>query len=207
MGDGRTARAERSRELRRRQILDSSLSVFSEHGYWQTSITDLVKAAGVARGTFYLYFDSKQKIFLDLLEELIGRLRAAVRGVDPQADPTVDAQLKAIVAHILRTTAENRHLTRILFREAVGLDDAVQTRLTGFYDELRAYLVHTLELGVTLGVVRDDIDRETTASCILGALRGVVHRYVVDHDQDFDPDGVADAVVSFAMGGVRQRTA
>jgi AcrR family transcriptional regulator len=203
MADGRSVRAERSREARRRQILDSSLRVFSERGYWQASITDLVKAAGVARGTFYLYFDSKQTIFLDLLEELIGRLRAAVRGVDPAKGASVDAQLHGIVAHILTTTAENRHLTRILFREAVGLDDAVQVRLTQFYDELRAYLVHTLQLGIALELVRSDIDLETTASCILGAIRGVVLRYVVDHDEDFDPAAVATAVVAFAVGGVR----
>ena len=203
MGDGRTARAERNRELRRRQILDSSLAVFASQGYWSTSITDLVKAAGVARGTFYLYFDSKQAIFLDLLDELVGRLRGVVHGVDPTAGATVEAQLQAIVSKVLQTTAENRHLTRIVFREAVGLDADVEARMTAFYDELRAYLRHTLELGAALGFVRAGLDRETTAACILGALRGVVLRYVVDHDEAFDPDEVAGAVVDFALGGVR----
>ncbi|MFT4625250.1 MAG: AcrR family transcriptional regulator [Myxococcota bacterium] len=203
MGDGRTARAERTRELRRRQILDSSLEVFSEKGYWNTSISDLVRAAGVARGTFYLYFDSKQAIFLDLLGELVDRLRGVIKGVDPTAGASVDVQLRAIVVRILETTADNQHLTRIVFREAVGLDAEVEARLTSFYDELRAYLVHALELGVALGLVRESVDRETTAACMLGALRGVVQRYIVDHDDPFDPEAVADSVVQFVVGGIR----
>ncbi len=120
MADGRTVRAERVREQRRRQILDSSLRVFSERGYWNTSITDLVRAAGVARGTFYLYFDSKSAIFLDLLEELLVRVRRAVTGVNPSTGSSVEAQLEIVVHQLLETLSQNQHLTRIVFREAVA---------------------------------------------------------------------------------------
>jgi AcrR family transcriptional regulator len=61
--DGRVRRGHETREARRAQILESALTVFATKGYHETSVTDLVDAAGVARGTFYLYFDSKEAIF------------------------------------------------------------------------------------------------------------------------------------------------
>ena len=113
----------------------------------------------------------------------MARLRGVIRGVDPTAGASINVQLQAIVARILVTTAENRHLTRIVFREAVGLDAEVEARLTSFYDELRAYLVHALDLGVGLGLVRGSMDRETTAACILGCIHvasNVLHRSVMN---------------------------
>ena len=79
--DGRSARARALREERRAQILDVAVQVFADKGYHGTSITDLVEAAGVARGTFYLYFDGKHVIFLELLDDLLQRFRGSVRGV------------------------------------------------------------------------------------------------------------------------------
>jgi len=201
--DGRVRRAQESREARRAQILATALRVFSEKGFHQTSITDVVKAAGVARGTFYLYFDSKAAIFHELLDELMTHLRSNVMGVDmaPGAPPMVE-QLVATVARILDTLQENRPLTRILFHVAVGVDADVDERLTGFYESLRGFIGYSLTLGQAAGVVRSEIDVEITASCALGSLKDVVQRYVVESDTDFDVDGVARAIVDYNLAGV-----
>ena len=61
--DGRVARAEKARVERRAALLSTARQVFAQHGYHSTSIDDLIDAAGVARGTFYLYFESKRAIF------------------------------------------------------------------------------------------------------------------------------------------------
>ncbi len=54
--DGRAERANKKRELRRREILDVARGVFAEKGYHHTHVADIIEAAGIARGTFYLYF-------------------------------------------------------------------------------------------------------------------------------------------------------
>ena len=66
MADGRVLRAERVRERRRKDILATSLRVFSEQGYWNTSITDLVRAAGVARAPYPSFFPIYSLPFLFL---------------------------------------------------------------------------------------------------------------------------------------------
>lgn len=204
--DGRTRRAEEAREQRRRQILDAALEVFAEHGYHGTGVSDLVAAAGVARGTFYLYFDGKEAIFHELLEGLLGTFRESIHGVDmgTGAKP-VPAQLVAIVAGVLETSVSNRPLTRIIFREAVGLDEAVDARLDAFYGELFRYIELTLALGEAAGMVRPLTDRALEATCVLGSLRAVVQRFVVDSDEAFDVEAVARGVVEHNLRGLLPR--
>ena len=203
MSDGRTTRAEAVREQRRAEILDAALQVFAEKGYHGTAVSDVVKAAGVARGTFYSYFDSKDAIFLELLDGLLQTLRDSVSGVErgPQA-ATTEAQLRRIVAGVLTTAKNNRPLTRIIFREAVGLDATVDDRLTQFYGELGTYLGAALTLGASVGMTRSVVDTEVAATCILGSLRAVVQRYIVASDADLDVGALAAAVVDFNLRGL-----
>lgn len=195
------SRSKRAEE-RRAQILARALEVFAERGYHGASISDVVKAAGVARGTFYLYFDSKEAVFRDLLDELLSTMRASVRGMDigPSAAPMAD-QLRDILVQILRTAEQNRALTRIIFREAVGLDATVEEKLQGFNDGLHAWLVAALTIGEGLQLVRGS-DRDVVAACIMGSVRQVVERHVVQRDAPFDAVGVAESVVRFSLEGV-----
>ncbi|MCA9566827.1 MAG: TetR/AcrR family transcriptional regulator [Myxococcales bacterium] len=189
-------------EERRSQILEHALLVFAHQGYHGASVSDIVKAAGVARGTFYLYFDSKEAVFRELLDELLSTLRSSVRGMDigPSAAP-MQEQLQGILVRILRTAESNRALTRIIFREAVGLDEAVDAKLQGFNDGLQAWLVAALTVGEGLELVRPT-DRDVAATCILGAVRQVIDRYVVQSDAPLDAESIAAAVVRFSLEGL-----
>lgn len=201
-GDGRVRRGQESREARRTQIKETALAVFSEKGYHETSVSHLVDAAGVARGTFYLYFDSKEAIFLELLDELLTHLRANIVGIDRLAGaPSIEAQLQQIVVRILRTAVDNRPLTRIIFREAVGLHAAVDERLRRFDDDVHGYVARALQLGASLGLVRPT-EPEVGAASAVGALREVVHRYVVRSDAPFDLDTVASALIDTNLRGL-----
>src|SRR5438552_1828440 len=68
--DGRSARARRLREERRAQVLATARRLFAERGYHNTSISEIIAACRIARGTFYLYFESKRAIFDELLDDL-----------------------------------------------------------------------------------------------------------------------------------------
>src|SRR5689334_2862262 len=89
--DGRVSRAQKQREARRNGVLAAARQVFSQRGYHDTSIDDLILAAGIARGTFYLYFESKRAIFDELLDELFLLLAGTVQRIDvsPGAPPPV----------------------------------------------------------------------------------------------------------------------
>jgi AcrR family transcriptional regulator len=200
--DGRVRRGQETREARRTHIKERALQVFSEKGYHQTSVTDLVDAAGVARGTFYLYFDSKESIFLELLDELLSHLRSNIVGLDrSEGAPSPQAQLHAITVRILRTAVDNRPLTRIIFREAVGLHATVDERLRAFDDELHGYVVRALGIGAEMGMIRS-VDPDVVSTSIAGALREVIHRYVVRSDASVDLDAIAGALLDQYLFGL-----
>lgn len=78
-------RAERARENRAR-LIHAALEVVGEHGYAEASVSRIAARAGLAQGTFYLYFASRQDLFDQLLpevgDEALAYIRDAVRGVD-----------------------------------------------------------------------------------------------------------------------------
>jgi AcrR family transcriptional regulator len=205
--DRRTERATAIRAERRAHILESAIRTFSEKGYHQTSIADIVEAAGVARGTFYLYFESKSTVFLALLDELLAHLRANVIGVDvrPGAAPLAE-QLLDIVRRVLRTALEKRALANIIFREAIGLDEEVDQKLRDFYGSLHRFLIEALRMGQQGGAVRATLDVDATASCILGSIKQVLEQYLVHTgEQAFDVERFARAIVEYNLNGVLAR--
>lgn len=199
--DGRSLRAEAQRETRRAEILSTAETVFAAKGYHGTRISDIIDAAGIARGTFYLYFESKQAIFLELIEQLLVELRGTVVGVDttPGAAPIQD-QLVESVSRIVRAVTEHKELTRILLREAVGLDADVDQKLSNFYLSLHEFIRYSLENGKRLGLVRD-VDTDIVASCILGSIKYLLEERLMQ-DAVADPERIGRAVLDYNLRGV-----
>src|SRR5690242_7223977 len=62
-------------EATKRRILDAAEEVFGESGYYEASVSEITRRAGVAQGTFYIYYHSKREIFEELVSDLGERLR------------------------------------------------------------------------------------------------------------------------------------
>lgn len=201
--DGRTVRASAKRQNRRSEILDAALKVFGKKGYHNAHVSDIIDAAGIARGTFYLYFESKNAIFLELLDRMLQELASNIVGVDadPSAPP-METQLADTVHRILNTVHHNRLLTSLIVREAVGLDEEVDRRLREFYASILSYIRDALEEGRRIGIVRD-FDTEVAAMCILGTIKQFMEQLVMsDPSRDVDIDRMALAVLDFNLRGV-----
>ena len=203
MNDGRSRRAVSQRAFRKAALLTAAQQVFSQQGYHATSITDIVRHASVARGTFYQYFDSKKEIFLELLAYLISELQNSIVGVDQAPDaPPLEDQLIATVYRIFTVVNANRSITTIVFREAVGLDQDVDRQLQQFYSGLEQYIVTALRVGQRAGSVRH-LHQEVVANCIVGSMRQVAHRYLIDRPEEtFDAMHISQEIVRFTLQGV-----
>lgn len=108
-------RASRGRQTRRR-LLDAAESVFAELSFHEASIVRIVERAGVAQGTFYIYFRSKQQIFEELVSDLNVRLREAMSTAAAGGHDRYDAERRGFGA-FFRFTAEHPALYRVI-REA-----------------------------------------------------------------------------------------
>src|SRR5947208_9373217 len=98
---------------RREQLLDAALTVFSAEGYSAAKVSDIVGRAGVAQGTFYLYFRSKQEVVLALFErfqEALIEARRASEGVAPATPEQFRAAVLEKTRAILRAALAHRPL-------------------------------------------------------------------------------------------------
>src|SRR5271156_4265462 len=110
---------------RRQQILNHARDVFAKRGYHAAKIDEIVAAAGVARGTFYLYFEDKRAIFEEIVDRTIARIGMAILRVDPKDKArTVDAQIRENIRRVVELLLEDHATTKILLSDALGVDPA-----------------------------------------------------------------------------------
>jgi AcrR family transcriptional regulator len=201
--DGRVTRAQRARAERRTAVLAAAQRIFAEKGYSGTSIDDIIEAADIARGTFYLYFESKRAIFDELLDELFTTLQSQVKRIEvgPGALPPVE-QMDATVDRVMQTLLENREMARILLREAVGIDDEFDAKLAQFYGRIEALIISAIQTGQSMSLVRK-CDAELAAHAILGAAKELVHWAFVKRDPtELNLEHLGRELIAFTLKGL-----
>lgn len=185
---------------RRYQILTHARDVFAKRGYHAAKIDDIVAAAGVARGTFYLYFDDKRAIFEEIVDRVLARVGMSIQRVDVGSDaPPVAAQIRDNARRLVELMLEDRATTKILLSDAVGVDPAFDRKLNSFFDELASMLERSLAEGQELGVVGPGNVR-LYAYLTLGALKELLTQVVV-REWDFPMDDLVEEVFKFLCAG------
>jgi AcrR family transcriptional regulator len=185
---------------RRQQILNVARDVFARRGYHAAKIDDIVAAAGIARGTFYLYFQDKRTIFEEIVDRTIARLGMSIVRVDPHdGGRTVADQVRENILRIVRILLEDRATTKILLSDALGVDPAFDRKLLSFYDEMSSLLEDSLRDGQELGVVGAG-DVRLMSWLMMGALKEVMFQ-IVHRGAEYDEDKLVDGAFAFFRAG------
>ena len=192
---------ERAKQERRRQILGAAKVVFAEAGYHGASIHAIIERAQIARGTFYLYFESKAAVFDSILDQAMAELRSRIRRIEVD-DPTAPApqvQLREQVVSTLEYIVRDRALATILLSAGHTPEAEASERLEQFFTETRDLLRRALETGIEIGIVRK-CEPELVAAAMLGMTRGVIE-FVVKRD-DMQVEDVVSEMLLVALRGV-----
>lgn len=162
---------ERSKQL----LLDKAIELFSKHGYYETKISDIVKAANLTQPTFYLYFQSKDKLYLDLNEEFKRNLLAIVNEkvkAFHNNEITIRQFMLESIENAFVYFSENPNLTKI-----------------GFYDsqlaiQLKEQLVELIEdtLRASKLATQGDIQLNVLANSILGSIERLTLTYILSNN-------------------------
>jgi AcrR family transcriptional regulator len=187
-----------SSEHRRAGLLRAARTVFGRKGYHAAGVSDIVGEAGVARGTFYNYFESKRAVFQAVLLQLMDEVAGVV--VPIELDRSIEAQLHTNLELIV-TAALNEEVGRLLFAEAAGIDDEADAALRAFYGAAAARIEKALRKGVQLGLVRDG-DLGLTARCLLGMVQMPVFMASLGFEERLAPKRLVDELEALLRGGV-----
>lgn len=196
--DGRAVRAQARREQRRSTILAAATQVFKDKGYHATSVNDIIDAAQIARGTFYLYFTSKRDVFAELSSTFLALIRGSVRKISlAPADGEPLAQMRANFRRVMNTVLEHGDLATIMLRGDAG-DAEARAQMAPFYDQVIDLIGQAMRVGRSLGIARD-CDDEVIAVAALAGLKEVLGRML---EARRGAQGIPENVVSADVVGV-----
>jgi AcrR family transcriptional regulator len=186
---------------RRKQILDAAKHVFAEAGYHGASINAIIERAGIARGTFYLYFESKSAVFSSILDQAMADLRRHMHRIEvdnPKIPPQL--QLRAQVIDALEYVVQDRPLAMLLLSAGHTPDAEAAERLDQFFGEVRDLLRRAFESGQEIKLLRK-VQPELLSAAMLGMIRGVVEHVITQADTP-KIEQVVDELLTVALRGV-----
>ncbi len=151
---------------RKQQLLDCAAELFAERGYAETRVIDIVRAAGVAKGLFYWYFENKEALF----KELAGNIRLNLRreqgaALDPEATPLVN--LYRGTESSVRFMAEHAPFFSLLEVEGRNFTDVMRKGTQQHIQDM----VRLVKAGQANGTIRE----ENSMLLALGVVGSVGH--------------------------------
>lgn len=156
-----TGKRAASKQARRDRLYDAALDLFRQQGYEQTTVDQIARAAGVAKGTFFNYFSTKDAILRYMGAREIGRLGASsLTGGSASAI----SNLKRLLTALATSLEANRDLVRLLFSRGVTVPDLLCGDAGGF--SIRPTAALLLRRGQSMNEVAAWLDPDVLAAAL-----------------------------------------
>jgi AcrR family transcriptional regulator len=192
----KTPRTERGRKTLR-LLLDAAASEFGEKGFHESSVVSITQRAGVALGSFYTYFDSKDSLFRALVRDMSAQVRNTVGPVMAAETDRLQGERKGL-AEFLSFVRQHKELYRII-DEAEFVDPP---SYRAHYEDTVAGYIASLKEAAAKGQVRADVE-DVHAWAIVGMNVFLGLRYGVMGDER-DVNDVANIAADFLTNGLKR---
>jgi TetR/AcrR family fatty acid metabolism transcriptional regulator len=160
------------------QIIDAAIRVFARGGYYNSRVSDIAREAGIASGTIYLYFKTKDEILVTLFREKMAEWVALVRReIAAERDPL--AKIRKIVALHFKVLEESPDLAEVV---QVELRQGQKFFRGASAHEVSAYfdvINDVLEEGVSAGLIRRDLPVKVATKMLFGAMDQLATSWVL----------------------------
>jgi len=186
---------------RREQILGIAAKVFSRKGYRMASVSDIVEQSGIGRGTFYIYFDSKKDIFLELIEKYFRDFAQMLEENHRRLEASFDDRRTVLktwrdnMLRVLEYHRDNPHLTYIAYREALGRDEDFSAKVEELSALAREKLHAEFQLMCDHGMMRE-CDVEVVTTIIMGSAINVILQHLL-MEKGRDTEELADTIMEY----------
>ena len=182
------------------RILEAAVKVFAKHGFFQATISQIAKEAGVADGTIYLYFKNKEDIFHQFFSY---KTKEVFNGFREEVDnaKSADEKLKNLIKRQLNEFQRDRNMaivyqagTRHNYRLA---EDKIKT-MTKMYLDMVGEII---EQGQIEGKIRKDLYLSLVKRFIMGSVDEVINTWVLSGGK-YDLESMADPLVDLLLRGI-----
>lgn len=191
MASAKKPKTPKTKEQRKRELLNAALHCFGTKGYHDTQISDIIKKADIARGTFYLYFEGKREIFKEIMAELFQKVVNQIQSLPHDAIEKIPSQLLGNISRVTELLFAEPMLAKLLVNEAVGLDEEQDAQLSNFYNMILDYIHRGLKQGQDMGFVRQG-NVPVMAICLLGSFKEIFYQSFLGTNNPVQSDVVQE---------------
>ncbi len=185
---------------KREAILRAAIKVFAGKGYFNSKVADIAGEAGIADGTVYLYFKSKEEILHSIfdraMEEFIAEGKREIAEIEE-----ADKRLRRIAELHLEKLGADRDLAIVFQVELRGSTKFMEEFSAAGFAEYLSIIHRTIEDGQKTGVFRKDLNATVCSKILYGALDEMVTNWILSK-KAYQLAPMADEVLKVFFGGV-----
>ncbi|MGH7417724.1 MAG: TetR/AcrR family transcriptional regulator [Candidatus Rokuibacteriota bacterium] len=183
-----------------RQIIEAAIRVFARTGYYNSRVSDIAREAGIASGTIYLYFKTKDEILVTLFREKMAEWVAHVRG-EIASEPDAVAKLHRLVAlhfSVLERYPELAEVVQVELRQGQKFFRGASAHEVSAYFDL---IGSVIQEGIAAGQVRPDVPVKVATKVLFGAMDQMATSWVLGK-RAYRLSDAAESVASIFLKGV-----
>ncbi len=185
---------------KRERILRASVDVFAQNGYFNAKVSEIAKAAGVADGTIYLYFDGKEDLLVTIFREHTrSYLQSLERDLSTISRP--EDRMRVTIRHHLETLGRDRALaivSQVELRHSLKFMSLLsQQEVADYLNILRKIVEH----GQSEGVFRRNLHPALVAKAVFGVLDEMVTSWILS-DKDYALADQSEQVADLILTGL-----
>ncbi|RJS54773.1 TetR family transcriptional regulator [Bacillus subtilis] len=185
----------RKGEESRKRLLEAAANEFSNRGFYETKVSEIVKRAGLTQPSFYLYFQSKEAIFDELITNFHSRIKKLTESLlleNGLNTKDVSKRVLSAVETVFQCLDEDKDVTKIGF--------FLNPEAKQMKKDLAMVLKENLEAEQRLGYFDSELDMETVAECLIGMIEHLTDSFLLTGIKD--PASLAAQVVNLLIYGM-----
>lgn len=192
-----------SREEKRERILRGAISAFAQKGFYQARVSDIAKAAGVADGTIYLYFENKDAILIHIFEDRMEKLLEVIDRIT-SSDRTPAEQIRKIIEVQLGLLEEERDLAEVVTVNMRQSTDLMKQYAAPLFNTYLERLAKVVEAGQADGSFREDVSPLIAARTMWGAGDGIALTWALGDPKPDQLRKAARQLANLILDGLRK---
>lgn len=188
------------RKLRKQQIMQSAIEVFGKSSYQNANISEIARKAGIAEGTIYRCFKSKQDLFFSISLE---KTKDFCKQIDLNLEGVTGAlgKIRKLIWYYLYYFKSNPDYVRSFMLEMRVNRDFVKSRSYKSFRALSKQTLQILEEGKAEGIIRNDVDIYLARHLLLGTLEHIVTRWLLKGEK-YDIMQLHEQVSDLVLNGI-----
>ncbi len=212
---GTTERREREKEQRRQAIVNAAEKIFFSKGYEKSTMDDVAAESELSKGTLYLYFKSKEEVYLAIILRGMKLLRSMFEEAVSQKINGLEKVREIGEAYTKFYFEHHNYYDALMYYSLMEVDvfgdSPAGSELKAFLEnkEVMTILVNALKEGIKDGTIRNDIDPEKAAIILWGQSSGILQLmttkgHAMEHVFEFTREEILESYFNFTYNALRR---